>query len=334
MAKRKNINKKFNSYALPTNSAELNAIADPKGEQGSFKISRRYLLQAPTLEKNLFSDLAENTEDRDNEIVISGLTKKVSELDLASLTFAIGKILHDQSVRAKNEEYNTGLYSAEEAKTKDGHRGGYIVTSIIDICRIQYGTKEPTSAQKKKTKSLIELVHSTPVTISFPNGDRLNSRLFTMMNDFTKAEGGATFIDLAINPIFCGTILKNDYGLFPHDSTLRLSEATRRKNERLTVQHYRLMEWLAMQREDKPSSIGLENLLQRLSLTEYYRKDRKKAENKLNSLFAIMREIGLLRSDLDENPVRGFRQADGEPMFTFYINPEWSKPTSSNLLPE
>lgn len=340
MKRKRPIDKDIILSRLPKNNEELYLITHPKGatgerigEQGTFKISRRYLLHAPAIERNLFSELTEPTEETD--IVISGLTKKVSELDLASLTFAVGKILYDQSHTARNEEYNTGLYSAEDAKTTDGlRRGGYIVTSIIDLCRIAYGTKDPTSAQKKKMKSLIELVDTTPVTFTFPNGDRLDSKIFTTMNGFTKADGGATYIDLAINPIFCGNFLKNDYGLFPHDSTLRLTEALRSRGERPTAQHYWLMEWLSAQRETKPKAIGLDNLLRNLNLTEYYRKDRKKAEKKLESLFASMRGIGLLRSDLDENPVRGFRQADAEPMFTFYINPDWSKPTSSNLLPE
>lgn len=295
-------------------------------EQDSFRVSRQYLLQANKVEGDILTGIAKS-----DDIRITGLTEVVSPLDLASLSLAIGKILHDQSHTSRNAKLNTGILSEQKAMTGDGKYQGGITTTLIDLCRDAYGEKEPTSNQKNKMRATLKAVDSTPIEITYPNGDRINSKLCVIMNEGIINSTKATYYHIIVNPIFCGELIKKNFGLYPSDVSYRLTEAIKkRKGAKKTPQHFWLMNYLTCQMDGV--SISLDNLLSKLDLTKAYKTNRGRVEAQLESLFAVMKDIGLLRSDMDENPVVTTLKNGKGKKYKFYKNPNWSKPSSSNLL--
>lgn len=329
----------LNGYSsLPSNERELNRILHPESIKGgrvaekeSIKISRNYLLQAQNIERgllqgiedNLFSIVAPVPKPKDEKIKITGLTKKISSHDLASLTFAIGKTLYDQSITNRNEEYNTGVADKSLALTPKGNYRGEIVISLKELCKVAYGEKEPTSKQLGTMKRLIEEVHKTPTTIEH-NGVKDSTTLFWIMDrrEITNTQY-EIYYRLGIHPVLCGELIKNNFALFPSDASYLLTEAIRRRKKRRSPQHIWLMNFIASQKS--PCRIRFDNLLLRLDLVKDYKKNPSRTQEFINNLITIMKDIGLLRADLEQNPEIEYSKTDGMTIYVFHKNPEWSK---------
>lgn len=334
------------------NGADISVLLSPQGATGevrhapdSFKMGRTYSTTAPTTEKGLFDSLEEQPEE-ERSITISGLTKTISETDLSHYIYAVRKILYNQSYTARNEDVNSGIVREETKAVKPlEHITGkgrkqrrelrpfykpQILTSLIDLCKEAYGTDRPTTEQKKRVAKIIELVHSTPLIIEFPNGDKLEAPLVVNMCKYTRKEDGAIFYQLAPNPIFSGKEAVSNFSQLPQRANYQLTAAIKDRGQRRTEAHLRFMERLAMQDPSKPFSIALDNLLNYLNLTSYYKKNpknvwgRTEADQRQGKLWCIF-QIAVDTGQLSDFPRIEQRKSDGMTMFVFTLNPEYCK---------
>ncbi len=331
---------------------DMSLLLSPQGATGevrhapeSFKMGRTYSTTAPTTEKGLFDSLEEQPEE-ERTFTISGLTKTISETDLSHYIYAVRKILYNQSYTARNEDVNSGLSREETTAVKPlEHITGkgkkerrelrpyykpVILTSLIEICKEAYGTDRPTTEHKKRIAKIIELVHSTPLIVKFPNGDKLEAPLVVNMGKYTRKEDGAILYHLIPNPIFTGKEAVSNFAQLPQRANYLLTSAIKKRKQRRTEAHLRFMERLAMQDPNKTFSIGLDNLLNYLNLTEYYKKDSKKiwgkteADQKNGKLWGIF-QIAVDMGQLKELPRIEERTSDGMTMFVFTLNPDYCK---------
>ena len=334
------------------NQEDISVLLSPQGATGevrhapeSFKMGRTYSTTAPNTERGLFDSLEEQPEE-ERSITISGLTKTISETDLSHYIYAVRKILYNQSYTARNEDVNSGIVREETKAVKPlEHISGkgkkqrrelrpyykpQILTSLIDLCKEAYGTDRPTTEHKKRIAKIIELVHSTPLIVEFPNGDKLEAPLVVNMCKYTRKEDGAIFYQLAPNPIFSGKEAASNFAQLPQRANYLLTSAIKDRGQRRTEAHLRFMERLAMQDPNKPFSIGLDNLLNYLNLTEYFRKNpknvwgRTEADQRSGKLWAIF-QIAVDTGQLKELPRIEQRSSDGKTMFVFTLNPDYCK---------
>lgn len=267
----------------------------------SYKVGRDAQLQLAKVERDLFTDMEEKGS---GNYIISGLSRKVSELDFTAFSFAIGQILYNQSYQSGNLNTNSGL-KKREAKKVSRQVGftmyrGEIITSLNDLCKLAYGVDSPDARQRKTMEQLINIIDATPVTIQYPNGSYDKSWLCRKVNERYTAEDGAIYYEFTLNPIFCSNVSKN-FGELPQDITKRLSGATKRK----TTAHYLLIRLLSIQAKGKAFTRSIDTLLKDLNLEEAYKKDKGRTEKQLHSIFETMRTIGIIDSyDTEHKIVR------------------------------
>ena len=294
-----------------------------KPDPSTFKVGRYAALQLSRIERDLFTDME---EAESGNYIISGLTKQVTELDFTAFTFAVGQILYNQSYKSGNEDVNSGI-KREVAKRLSNETGetlynGNIVTSLNELCRLAYGVKEPTTELKKKLSTLIDTLHKKPVEIKFPNGDKLESSLCSIMNKYTRAKDGAILYDLFLNPIF-GSQIQKQFGLLPQNVTASLECACRKRKQRKTAAHYLLLKWLCIQDNRKPHPLTIGEIITVLRMENYFKKDKGKAEKQLLSICDTMKDIGILHSYeiADRETGKGKRIEK----ITFHLNPKYTK---------
>lgn len=273
---------------IPQQIQELNTITE-KGLPSHFKIARDAALQLSKVERNLFTDME---EAQSGNYIISGLTKKVTELDFTAFTFAVGQILYNQSYQSGNTDINSGVSrkKADKVSRQLGENAykGEIIVSISELCRLAYGA-EPSTETKKKMAALIDTFHKTPVKVKFPNGDEVENYLCVKMGKYTREKDGAVIYDLYLNPIF-GSRIQNQFGELPQDITAKLTNATKRK----TAAHYLLLRWLSVQDKRYPHTLTIDTILQELRMEEYFKESRGKADKQLLSICKAMVDIGIL----------------------------------------
>ena len=286
----------------------------------TFKVARDAILQLSKVERNLFTEIE---EAESGNYIISGLQKYVTELDFTAFTFAVGQILYNQSYQSGNVETNSGrskTISRKMSKTfEEQAYTGDIVTSLNDLCRLAYGVEAPDQRQRKTMSTLIDVIHSTPVTIQTPKGAKIESILCACMDKYT-AEDGAISYNLHLHPIFCHGVA-NNFAELPQDLTKRLSGATKKK----TLSHYQLIRLLSNQDKRKPFVRTIAQLLADLALDEAYNKDRGRTEKQLLSVIDSMKDIELLSSyDIEYMTIRN-KKAIGK--ITFHLNRDFIRHT-------
>ena len=172
----------------PKREQEYSSILE-KPVPSVFKIGKYAALQLSKVERTLFTELEEKES---GNYIITGITKKVTELDFTAFTFAVGQILYNQSYKSGNADINSGLKRAKAKKASDKTGAelytGYISTSLNELCRLGYGA-EPTYELKKKLATTIDTLHNTPIEITYPNGDKLQEYISTKKRVFTRVEG-------------------------------------------------------------------------------------------------------------------------------------------------
>ena len=320
MATRKRTSNPESNESLSNLSGSFGFKEVSKPVPDSYKLGRDSTLQLAKIERNLFTDM----EERDSgNYIVSGLNKKVTELDFTAFSFAVGQILYNQSYQSGNVETNSGIsktISRKMSKTfEEQAYTGDIVTSLNDLCRLAYGVEAPDQRQRKTMSTLIDVIHSTPVTIQTPKGAKIESILCACMEKYT-AEDGAISYNLHLHPIFCHGVA-NNFAELPQDLTKRLSGATKKK----TLSHYRLIRLLSNQDKGKPFVRTIAQLLADLALDEAYNKDRGRTEKQLLSVIDSMKDIELLSSyDIEYMTIRN-KKAIGK--ITFHLNRDFIRHT-------
>lgn len=264
----------------------------------SYKVGRDAQLQLSKVERNLFTDMEEKES---GNYIISGLGRKVSELDFTAFSFAVGQLLYNQSYLSGNLDTNSGISKKKAKIGKNTDQfSGEIVTSLSDICRLAYGVDKPDFRQKTTMSTLIDTLHKTTAKIRYPNGDELESHLCLTMNKYTREKDGAVLYDLFINPIFCSRVAEN-FSELPQDIIVRLSKATKRKTEA----HYLLIRLLSLQVKGRIFIRTIDVLLKELNLEAAYKEQRARTEKQLLSIFATMVKIKIIDNfDLEYTTVK------------------------------
>lgn len=257
-----------------------------------WKLGRDAAIQLAAVERDLFTDMVERES---GNYIISGLTRKVTELDFTAFSFAVGQLLYNQSYQSGNEDVNSGVSrkKADKVSKQIGSTAykGEIIASLNDFCRLAYGVQEPTTEMKKKMAALIDTLHKTPVRIKFPNGDEVENYLCVTMGKYTREKDGAVLYDLFLNPIF-GSRIQNQFGELPQNITERLSNATKKKS----AAHYLLIRWLSVQDKRYPHSLNIDTIIRELRMEEDYSKNRSRADKKLLSVCESAVKVGILSS--------------------------------------
>lgn len=320
MATRKRTSNPESNESLSNLSGSFGFKEVSKPVPDSYKLGRDSTLQLAKIERNLFTDMEERES---GNYIVSGLNKKVTELDFTAFSFAVGQILYNQSYQSGNVETNSGISKAISRKMSKAFEEqayiGDIVTSLNDLCRLAYGVEAPDQRQRKTMSTLIDVIHSTPVTIQTPKGAKIESILCACMEKYT-AEDGAISYNLHLHPIFCHGVA-NNFAELPQDLTKRLSGATKKK----TLSHYRLIRLLSNQDKRKPFVRTIAQLLADLALDEAYNKDRGRTEKQLLSVIDSMKDIELLSSyDIEYMTIRN-KKAIGK--ITFHLNRDFIRHT-------
>lgn len=289
-----------------------------------FKIGRDAALQLSKLERDLFTDME---EAESGNFIISGLSKRVTELDFTAFTFAIEQILYNQSYKNGNEDVNSGRSrtlseNVSEQMGTECYKGD-IVVSLNEICRLAYGA-EPTTEIKKKMAILIDTFHNTPVTIKFPNGNERKSILCATMDKFFRKKDGAITYNLHLNPIF-GSRITTQFGELPQNVIAMLDKSCKKERQRKQAAHYLLIRWLSIQDKRQPHKLYIETLIQELRMEEYFRKNKGLAEKQILSICKTMEDIGILSSY--EIAYREEKKREHIDSITFHLNPSYTRTT-------
>ena len=275
---------RLNTFELLNSSESNNKVPD------SFKTGRDAQLQLSRVERDLFTDMEERES---GNYIISGLPRKVTELDLTAYSFALGQLLYNQSYLTGNLKTNSGV-SQTKSEALSETTGtiqlyGDVKTTLNDICKLAYGTDKPTTEQKRSMTKLIKTVHETPVKITYPSGDTTETYLCTIERRDKRKKDGAVLYWLHLNPIFCSNVQRN-FSELPQDIISRLSKVAKRK----TTAHYKLIRLLSCQSKSKPFSRKIDELVKELSLTEAYQKNKSRTAEQLLSVCEDMKNIDLI----------------------------------------
>lgn len=280
------------------------------------KVTRALILQSHQIQKSLFDESSYLTEeDKKKEeqnknqgiVVSSNLGKQISEYDFRAYILAAKLCLYDQSYIYHNEDILSG-FEREEVDIKgiqapkNGFHNGHINVTLNDLCRIGYGipdNKTPTTSQRNNMRNAIKVVHSTPIRITYPNGDWKETTLVMMQDHDYREKDGAELYHLILNPIF--TTQEKGYGTILRGATTKLSLYLISKGKTgkaaKNAVHYAFLELISIQKKkdsDNIWTITLESLLQHLSLQDYYKKNKKMVIQKLEDLFQTFFDLGYL----------------------------------------
>lgn len=304
----------------PTPKLQETQTLFEKGLLPTFKIGRDAVLQLSKVERTLFTDIE---EAQSGNYIISGLNKKLSELDFTSFTFALGQILYNQSYQSGNEELNSGRSKKKANKiseqTGDTYYSGDIVTSLNELCRLANG-REPNAEERKKMAATIDTCHKTPVEIKFPNGDKIESYVCVTIDKYTREKDGAILYNLHVNPIF-GSRIQNQFGELPQDITAKLNAATKKR----TAAHYLLLRWLSVQDKRYSHTLTIDTIVNELRMEDSFTINRGRAENHLLSICKTMVNIGILSSYEVNYTASGKRQRIKS--ITFNLNQNFIRDT-------
>ena len=284
----------------------------------TFKVGRDASLQLAKIQRDLFTDME---EQQSGNYIVSGLPRKITRTDFSAFSFAVGQILYNQSYQSGNTDTNSGLSQqiAPKMRAQTGHTyyGGEIVASLKDLCRYAYGEEEPNKVQRVAMATLIDTIHSTPVTITFPNGDKVEASLCVKMGVFTRAKDGAITYHLILNPIFCENVKRN-FAEFPQDLMKRLTAVTKQKTEA----HLRLTMLLGLQDKRKPFVRRIDQLIEDLGLTEAYKAQRTRTEKQIKKLIKEMEALGIITPPTKiETDIVGRKERISK--VTFHLNPNF-----------
>lgn len=289
----------------------------------SWKMGRDGALQLAKMKRTLFTE-AEEAES--GNIIVSGISDKVSKNDFEAFSFAALQTLYNQSYQSENEDLNSGISRkrANNISNKIGsdYYGGEIVVTLNDLIRLGYGT-EPTTELRQSVDSLIDILHKNPVKIKFPNGDEVEAVICARMGKFTRKADGAITYDLYLNPIF-GSRIATQFGELPQDIMRRVALSCKEKKQRLSSQHRSLLRWLSIQDKRSAHKLNIETLIQMLDMEDYFKENKRKAEKQLLSICEVMRDIDLLSSyDVQEGDVKGRKRIKA---ITFHLNQNFIRP--------
>lgn len=270
----------------------------------SYKFGRNAAIQLGKVERDLFSGLEEGRR----AYIISGIDRRISKMEFTAFSFAMAQTLYNESYIDGNSNTNTGRGEPQIAVTASKEEGktlyfGNIITSLNEICRLAFGTKNPDTQQRKSMQKVIDILDSVPVEIKANNGSYYKAWYCKKMGEGYSKENGELYYNLHLNPIFCSDVSRN-FGELPQDIMMRLSNAVSKK----TDTHYMLLRLLSIQAKHKPFVRSLGELLNELDLSEAYKANKSRTIKQLLAVCDSMKSIGMITNyGVDYQTIRAKR---------------------------
>lgn len=263
----------------------------PRRTPPTRKVARLPILNNNPMQRSLFDELNRQSGEGTLEVV-SKIPSVISSLDFNAYLTGAMAILSDQSYLYHNEEELSGM-----GKVKAGEKEGYIGlidVSLIELCREGYGyapTERIQWKHKEGMKKAITALHHNPITIRYPNGDIENNILIAVLNSKESAGNESAQYKLALNPIFTKNSM--GFGVVPRGAITQIAQNLKGKKKKLNETYHKFLFLLVVTRGEVVN-ISLENLLKRLELLGYFKKNKKMVESKLELLFTIFLEEGFI----------------------------------------
>lgn len=292
----------------------------------TYKLGRAWLRQAPAVQKNLLYCLTH--PDESGGQIVQGLPKGVSEYTLSAFIQAAQQTLYNQSVMAHNDDINSGFAREKSTRLSDSYQGNILVT-LNDLCRLGFGSKDPSTRERREMDRMVRLLHCFPVSIKYPEGVYSFPVCITAGKFERETDKSITY-HLILNPIFCGKEMLKNFGEFPQDATRRVRLAAETVGKRkgvkiqMTATLNDLMQLIGMQDKRKPFVCTMDNLVRQLGTWEDYRKNRKRISDQLRTYFDVLKEARLLNPDMLLNPEE-YIDDDGSLVLVFHLNKDFCR---------
>lgn len=263
-----------------------------------YKVPREVGRQITARQLELFEEYIEPDMTPDGTVIRAISVDKVKEYHFRIFTQAASQILYNQSVQSGHHDTNTGMEEnvAEEYSmilsqvtgTYEVKYGGTIFVSLYEICQKAYGTKDPTTRQKRDMQELIANLDTVKLEYKAPNGDVLKRKMCSVMEEYIRQKDGAHFYRIFLHPIFCEQ-LENNFSAHPQDIMARLNKVV----ERVTSPHMILLQYLGLQDKRKPCTMTAENFLNRMGMKASFKKNKKRTMEQVERLCKAMVDVGM-----------------------------------------
>ena len=299
----------------------------------SFHISRHFEQMRGGYERTIFDSLLSKRElalrQSEPGAILIEQPKGVSPVMLKRLHLALAQELYNTSYNNGTTEQNTGLIknnTLQDGTIIQPVKGLYsfaqAIVSLTGLTSSIFGLPQgvsPTNKQKIETRNLLQAVHNEGVNITYPNGDIMRQSLLLIKGSYQIKKRNAWYYDLIFNPAFREQLAKG-YVEHPQDIMQRLAATGN-----ITEAKLDLLNLLGRQDRSKVCERYKSTLLQELGLMEQYRKNKKRIEDTLKTLFQAMIDIKLLSPtspDGGANP-KEITAPNGELKYLFYYNPDY-----------
>lgn len=285
----------------------------------TFKLGRRQQLQVPKWENTIF----ETIEAEERGVCLVRGKVDITEYDFVAFQMAVGQALYNQSFQSGNLDTNSGLTKevAQQMKAETGHTYymGNIVVTLNQLCLDGYGNTSKKS--RKSMAAIIDTIDRTPVSIDFPNGDRLELRLAAVMGKYYSKKDGSLTYWLTLSPIFCEDVKRN-FGEHPQDIALMMSKIVSKKKSAAHLHLYRLLS-IQDNRRKKGIVFTIPHLIEELGMEKEYKIKRGATEARLLSICDDMQKLGKITHYEKEHEYK--RGKKWVSKIRFYLNPDFVK---------
>lgn len=258
-----------------------------------YKVPREVGHQITARQLELFEEYADPDMTPDGTQIRAIGIDGVKEFHFRSFTQAASNILYNQSVQDGHPNENTGVerrkakeYSNNLSQVTGNYQekyGGTIIVSLSELCQKGYGTKDPTTRQKRDMQETIDSLDKVRMEIKYPNGDVLKRRMCTVVEEFFRKKDGARFYKIFLHPIFCEQ-LENNFSAHPQDIMERLTKACKRK----TNAHIILLQYLGLQDKRRPCTMTADNFLSRLDMKAAFKANKSRTMKQVRNLCDVM----------------------------------------------
>ena len=301
----------------------------------TFIAGRGVNIQLAALQTHLFTAMEE--AENPNYLVYE-LRRSVEEVDFAGFTFALCQTLYNQSYLSDNKDVNSGIERAVDNGLKIAGQnfiGGMIATTLNDLCRLAYGVENPSTDQRKKISSIIDILRRNRLPMSIPKTDKtgkivdrikVKDTLVFPVREGERESDGAKYYVLYLHPIFCS--LAEGFLEAPQDLTKQLSAVTNKK----AAYHYHLLRVLLLSRKPPkypPLVRYTDTLLEELGLAEAYQKQPSRTEEQIIEACKVMEKIGIITGFEDARGRKG-RRKTALLKLTFHYNPNYIQKSKTN----
>lgn len=304
-------------------NADKERLTPLRGEPNSIQFGRSYEVRRRALQLSLFDIVGFLPEEEKGQFRITIGEKEERELGVTLLSikrvdFALREVLYIQSYQNRNKDY-TGLAkngiltdgAAVPPENIDGkeYNASEIHVKLGELAQRAFG--ENTFTSRKLTELTLKALQ-TGITVTNSAGDEKRRALIWIKGHDYDSKTKAKVLIIVLTGLYAKDI-ENNYALHENGVLKKLGKLTEAKFELLSL--------LGLQRKDKPYTISLPILLDKLSLTEDYKKNKKRVLKTLQDSFLALIDTGIITQlpKADKTPKGDIQK------YTFLLNPDYGK---------